>query len=166
LHGQGPRRLVVHPQRATTSMVFMVMAAGMVAGLIWTAIAGKSEPTIEHALGWLGVLAFAGAFGGIGLNGWLTRVELRIERKTLVLTWRRWPRGHRVVRVPVAGVRDVVVELDDGCARIALICDRERVALSESSTTDDLRNKARAIRTFLGVADPEAVPVVDRPADG
>jgi hypothetical protein len=59
-----------------------------------------------------------------------------------------------------------VVELDDGCARIALICERERVALSESSTTDDLRDKARAIRTFLGVADPEAVPVVDRPADG
>jgi len=147
-------------------MVFIVMAAGMVAGMIWMAIAGKVEPTIEHVLGSLGVLAFAGAFGGVGLNGWLTSVELRIERKTLVLTWRRWPRGHRVVRVPVAGVRDVVVEVDDSCARIVLFCEPGNVALSESSTTDDLRDKARAIRTFLGVADPETVPVVDKPADG
>jgi len=162
---QNRRRLLVHPQRATTSMVFMVMGAATVAGTIWMAIAGEIEPTVEHALGSVALLGFAGAFGGVGLNGWLTSVELRIERKILVMTWQRWPRGHRVVRVPVADVRDVVVEVDDSCARIALICKLENVALSESSTTDDLRDKARAIRRFLGVADPEAVPVVDAPAD-
>jgi hypothetical protein len=160
-----PRRLVVFPQRATTSMVFMLAAAAIIAGVIGGAVTGKVEPTIEHALGVLAVLAFAGAFGGVGLNGWLTSVELRIDRKTLVLAWRRWPRGHRTVRLSTGDVRDVVVEVDDGGARIALIGKRETIALTESWTTDDLRDKARAIRAFLAIDDPETVPVVDKPAE-
>lgn len=158
-----PRELRLHPQRETTAAVFVV---GGLAFMAWVVI-GTVRATAVWTLGKVAGLAFAvlflTMFVYIGLAAWMRRIDLLIEAgEWLVLVDRPLRGAGRQRTVALARVSDVVVEVDDGAARIVIECGDERMRLTDTATTDDLQAKAAAIKHFLGVRPDEPVRVVDR----
>jgi hypothetical protein len=159
------RRLVVHPQRAASCFIFMLIATALVGALVFAVGTGRIAP-LGDIFALLALLAFACLFGVFGAHGWFLRVEFLIEGSDkLTMTWRRWPLADRRRSLPPRAIRDVIVEADDGCARIALVCRGVTIPLTESSTTDHLLGKARTIRIFIGLPEPQPVPVLARDAE-
>ena len=138
-----PSSLVVHPQRAGTSTVFMVIGfagtAGCMAGFVLS----------EMNWIWAFVAAFLLLFGVLGFDGWFTRVRFtRNADATLRIGWRSlFSRRERVFSL--ADVVDVDVESDEGTSRIVVVLAGERVPLTSSSTSDYLGGKADELRAFL-----------------
>jgi len=148
-----PRVLVVHPQRAPTSVVLGLL------GALFTVLSGVAtvRALLEGqvgaaALAGLGVAAFGGMFVLAGLHGWLLRVELALyDDGVLTMTWTRWPFARRFRALTAADVRAVEVETDDGTSKIVVCVGEERLPLTSSATSDDLDGKAAEMRAFLGL---------------
>ncbi|MDC0716074.1 hypothetical protein [Nannocystis bainbridge] len=151
-----PRVLTLHPQRGSTSVVFMLVGLVLVP-LIFVSV-GKffAEPSIRNLFGTLITAGFCAAFGGLGLATWVLRVEVALVGDEVVLTYHRLRRAPERRTLRRAAITDVAVETDDGTARIVIVLGEERHPLTSTSTTDDLISRAVALREFLGLADAQA----------
>lgn len=161
-------RLVLYPQRGWTSAVF-VLASVATIGAVGVGVcfgmhdSWRSLGEIGFALLFVG---FVATFAADGLFSWFRRVELEARPEGVRMTWIEWPRAPRTRNLPMGDVKQVVIEVDDATRRIALVLPGEVLPLTRTSTSDDLRAKARTVSRFFGLPDePVVLDGEARPAD-
>lgn len=145
-----PRVLVVRPQRATTSFVFLVVgvvfAVVPLAGAVSSLFGGGPTPVLPA----LFAASFGALFALVGLHGWLLEVRLAAyEDGALTMTWKRWPLAATHRELALADVTDVTVEDRGSTSRIVVVAAGERIPLTGSSTSDDVSSTVHVMRAFL-----------------
>lgn len=146
-----PRVLVVRPQRAATSAVFMTIGGAALLGILYTAVSSIVTHGFGPRLAFFALLAaFVSIFFVTGLHGWLLRVEIALfDDGALTLSFTRWPLRGRQLSLARADVHDVIVESDDGTSKIVIVTKHEPIPLTGSATSDTLDGKVAEIKRFL-----------------
>lgn len=148
----------MHPQRGTTSVVFMLASPLLAALVVLAAQKLVSEPRIGSLLGLVIAVFLCVAFGWIGLATWVLRIDVELVGGQVVITRHRLRGAVERQSLRRAAITEVAIEVDDGTARVVLLVGDERHPLTRTSTSDDVSEKAAALRDFLGLA-PADQPV-------
>ena len=154
--------LRIYPQRDVTGVVLGLAGVGVFALCCYSAVTKPESLSFRVVIGFAGGFGLALAFMAIGVHTWTsgrefvrTDAHLEIVEHSL-----RGPGARRTLAR--RQITDVIVETDDGAARIVIVLRDGQVPLTTTFTTDDLRGRADQLRRFLELPADEPVRVLPR----